>query len=317
MCETGRSALACLDRERVYQGMTDQHPTHKAKDLIDSTSNFEIWPFTNGTHCPITDVQEPHLHDFFVVHYVTAGSGVCVVDFQPYDIVPDHLYFVSPRQLHLWRPEGELEGFVMVFTQDFLRGPGSPVGSVYELEFFNSITRSPMLRAPRAKTGVLHDLLGNMSTEFQGRKEGYVSAVRSYFNVFVINLQRMFADELDKSSATREPELARRFKELVSRRFASQLSVQEYADELGVSASRLNSVIKLSTGETPGQLVRRETLIAAKRMLAHSEKNVSEICFELNFEDPSYFGKFFKREAGLTPSEFRDEMREKYHHFPR
>lgn len=81
---------------------------------------------------------------------------------------------------------------------------------------------------------------------------------------------------------------------------------------MNVSVSRLSAVIKEVTSMTPGQIVRNELINTAKRMLANSDKNVSEICYELEFEDPSYFGRFFKRETGFTPSVFREHVRGKY-----
>jgi len=144
-----------------------------------------------------------------------------------------------------------------------------------------------------------------------------VSVLRAFFHIFMVNLQRMYAENLSVDTSGREPDLVRRFKKMVAEKYASQMSVQEYADALGVSVSGLNSAVKEATRTTPGQIVRNEMVMAAKRMLAHSDMNVSEICFELSFDDPSYFGRFFKREAGVTPSSFREQMREKYQSFAR
>ena len=97
-----RRTILPMPCRRGYKGrMTESHIVHKAEQDIDSTANFEIWPFTLDTGCPVSDVAEPHLHDYFVVHYVEDGAGTCVIDFKPYDIVPNTLYFVSPQQLHM------------------------------------------------------------------------------------------------------------------------------------------------------------------------------------------------------------------------
>lgn len=205
----------------------------------------------------------------------------------------------------------------MAFPEAFLRAPDSPVTSLADLDFFYSVANSPMLHVDDGQDAEIRDLLQKIANEFSGQKQGYVSVLKSFFHIFIVNLQRMYADDLVLHSTEIEPDLVRRFKKLVAERFVLQASVQEYADELGVSVSRLNSVVKDGTGMTPGQIMRNELVLAAKRLLAHSNKNISEICFELNFEDPSYFGRFFKREAGVTPSVFREDVREKYHHFAR
>ncbi|WP_163812030.1 AraC family transcriptional regulator [Pseudodesulfovibrio sp. JC047] len=304
--------------DRGYTGqMTATHTVFKAEDMIDSLTNFQLWPFTEGTGCPVSDIREPHLHDYFAIQFVTRGKGVHVIDFQPYDIVPNSLYFVTPHQLHMWCPDGDLDGYVMAFTEDFLRSPDAPIVNMADLEFFYSTAHLPVFHADSEQASVLLDLVNKMTTEFNARKPGFMSVLHAFFHVFMVNMHRMYAENTHVEAVGRESDLVRRFKKRVAEKYVTQWTVQNYADDLGVSVSRLNSAVKESTGTTPGQVIRNETVVAAKRMLAHSDMNVSEICFELSFEDPSYFGRFFKREAGVTPSVFRNRMREKYQAFVR
>lgn len=292
-------------------------PTHKADDHIDSISNFEIWPYTEDTGCPISDLKEAHYHDFYVVHYVTKGRGTHVIDFEHYEIEPETLYFISPRQLHMWQPEEGLEGYIMAFSEDFLISSNYPGDSVLELEFFHSAIHSPALKVSQTQGMEVEGQLGAMQREFGERSEGFVSVLRASFHIFIVQMQRLFADEMQRIKGIKEHRLVRRFKQLVSEQFETQTSIQEYADTLNVSVSRLNNVIKEATGQTPGQIVRNEQVLAAKRLLAHSDLNVAEICYRLNFEDPSYFGRFFKRETGFSPMAFRGSMRDKYQQLAR
>ncbi|MGL1864181.1 MAG: AraC family transcriptional regulator [Pseudodesulfovibrio sp.] len=292
-------------------------PTHKAADHIDTLSNFEIWPYTVDTGCPVSDLSAAHYHDFYVVHYVTGGRGTHVIDFEHYDIEPGSLYFVSPRQLHLWLVEEELSGFIMAFSEDFLISSNYPGDSVVELEFFNSASHSPVLKVSEAHGREVQGQLSVMQREFGERNEGYVSVLRASFHIFIVQLQRLFADEMSRIKYVKEHRLVRRFKQMVSDTFASQPNIQEYAEMLNVSVSQLNDVIKEATGRTPGQILRNEQVLAAKRLLAHSDLNVAEICYQLNFEDPSYFGRFFKRETGFSPLAFRGSMRDKYQQLAR
>jgi AraC-like DNA-binding protein len=57
--------------------------------------------------------------------------------------------------------------------------------------------------------------------------------------------------------------------------------------------------------QTPLEIINERITLEAKRVLAYSDKSVAETCFDLGFEDPSYFVKFFKRYAGVLPSDFR------------
>ncbi|WP_319779437.1 AraC family transcriptional regulator [Maridesulfovibrio sp.] len=292
--------------------MKDNSTVYKAEDFFGLESNFKIYPFTDGTGCPISDVRETHLHDFYVVHFVSSGRGNCVIDFETYDIILGSLYFVSPGQLHFWNPESEIEGFVMVFTGEFLKLPEAPVNSVFELEFFNSVVNSPMFMLSSDQKIELYGIMKNLYNEFSARKPGYVTVLRSYFHILMVNLQRMFADRLQRPGARAENRIVRQFKKLVASDHSLKLRVQDYAEMMNVSVSRLSAVIKEVTCMTPGQIVRNELVVSAKRMLANSDLNISEICYELKFDDPSYFGKFFKRETGFSPSVFREHVKGKY-----
>lgn len=292
--------------------MKEKYTIYKADELQGIESSFKIYPFSEGTGCPISDVDEPHLHDFYVVHYAASGSGSCVIDFETYDIIAGSIYFVSPGQLHLWNPEGSVDGFVMVFTEEFLKSPESPVNNVFELDFFNSVLNSPMFMLSTEQKGELAVVMANLCREFSARKQGYEIILRSYFHILLVCLQRMFFDRLQRPGVRTENRIVREFKKLVSDEHSPQLRVQDYAERMNVSVSRLSSVIKEVTSMTPGQIARNELVLSAKRMLANSDMNVSEICYELKFEDPSYFGRFFKRETGFTPSVFREHVRGKY-----
>ncbi|WP_243543878.1 helix-turn-helix domain-containing protein [Pseudodesulfovibrio tunisiensis] len=297
--------------------MQHQYPTHSSDFFADQSVPFAIHPFSKGTGCPVTDVDELHLNDFHVIHYVVGGGGQYLVDFESHDIQPNSLYFVSPGQLHFWRPDNELDGFVLLFAEEFLLAPDAPVGSRFELRFFHGPARTSRFPVPRDQAGIIEDLFRRMQNEFHAGKAGYASVVRAFFHVLMVHLQRMASESRGLNDLGREPVLVRRFRRLVGENFAAQRTVQEYARDLGVSVSSLNNTVRESTGLTPARMVRDELVLAAKRLLAHSDKGVAEICFELNFEDPSYFGRFFRRETGLTPSAFRENLRQKYHHFVR
>ena len=64
---------------------------------------------------------------------------------------------------------------------------------------------------------------------------------------------------------------------------------------------------------TPGKIINNEIALEAKRQLAYTDLTIAEICYKLNFEDPSYFSRFFRRETGMTPNVFRKHIGEKYH----
>ena len=104
-----------------------------------------------------------------------------------------------------------------------------------------------------------------------------------------------------KRDVMRGSALVSLFKKMVSKNFLTQRFTSYYAEKLGISEAYLHELTKENTGLTPGQIIRKEIVMEAKRMLAHTTDTISEIGYKLSFEDPSYFGRFFKRETGLSP----------------
>ena len=120
---------------------------------------------------------------------------------------------------------------------------------------------------------------------------------------------------LEKKSGrtiTQHSELTRKFKMLVQNNLKIKKSVSDYAKMLNITAGHLNDTVQKDTGKSAGSVIHDRIILEAKRLLYHSPKTVKEIAFELNYEDPSYFTRFFKLHTKSTPEQFRIEIREKY-----
>ena len=89
--------------------------------------------------------------------------------------------------------------------------------------------------------------------------------------------------------------------------FRQQRQLDFYAEKLGMTVDRLNDHVKRSTGVTAGHLIRQRVLTEAKRQLVFTTQPIHEISDELAFADPSHFARFFRKQTGTTPHEFRDQ----------
>jgi AraC-like DNA-binding protein len=74
---------------------------------------------------------------------------------------------------------------------------------------------------------------------------------------------------------------------------------------LAITPNHLTQTVNQLTGKTSSQIIRSKQILEIKRLLVHSNLSVSEIAAHLNFSDQSYFTKFFKREAGVSPQQYR------------
>jgi AraC family transcriptional activator of pobA len=99
--------------------------------------------------------------------------------------------------------------------------------------------------------------------------------------------------------------LVARFRELVEVHYRAGLSLEDYADRLGVTVARLRNACLKVAAAPPLRLVHERMLLEAKRALIYSSMTVAEVAYHLGFEDPAYFSRFFAKAEGQSPRAFR------------
>jgi len=100
--------------------------------------------------------------------------------------------------------------------------------------------------------------------------------------------------------------IIRKFNLLVEKNFKSAHSVSFYAEELCKSPKTLSNLFAIFNQKTPSQIIQERITVEAKRLLCYTDRSVKHITFELGFEDVSYFSNFFKKNTGVSPSDFRN-----------
>ena len=104
----------------------------------------------------------------------------------------------------------------------------------------------------------------------------------------------------------RREDLTRKFLALALKHCDKDREVKFYADKLCVTPQYLNAVIKDTRGETASAIIKRVTILTIEAKLKSSTASIQEIANSLNFPNASFFSKFFKRETGMTPKQYRD-----------
>src|SRR5690606_17507614 len=99
------------------------------------------------------------------------------------------------------------------------------------------------------------------------------------------------------------------FLQILEENYQRPLGVEFYAEKLFMSVRNLNLICKKILQQTVSEIIETRKLIEAKNQLTHTDKNISEIGFDLGFNEKSYFTNVFKKRTGQTPSEFREEMK--------
>jgi AraC family transcriptional activator of pobA len=140
-------------------------------------------------------------------------------------------------------------------------------------------------------------------------REGYRLAMRGLLVLIAVAVARLAASRARNGSITLRPADATvaQLRALLDEFFHKERLLGFYAEKLGMTVDRLNDHVKRATGVTAGHLIRQRVLSEAKRQLVFTTQPIHDIAKELAFADPSHFARFFRKQTGTTPHEFREQ----------
>ena len=96
-----------------------------------------------------------------------------------------------------------------------------------------------------------------------------------------------------------------RFMELLSKYFTQERHVEFYASKMCITPKYLSTTVKQVSGKTPTAWITNRTIEEIKHRLLHTQDTIKEIAYSLHFPNLSFFGKFFKKETGMSPKQYR------------
>jgi AraC-like DNA-binding protein len=124
----------------------------------------------------------------------------------------------------------------------------------------------------------------------------------------MIESERKKSDSFEKRFYNTKNITFKNFLKILEENFRRPEGVEFYADKLFMSARNLNLICQNIMHMSVSEIIEARKLIEAKNLLISTSKTISEIGFDLGYNEKSYFTTVFKKKSGQTPSEFRDEM---------
>ena len=250
----------------------------------------------------------PHRHTFYVMFWVTEGSGTHYLDFVGDEILPNSLHFVGPGQVHYWDVEEQVKGDVILFESALFLEHGDQQ-LLEEVSCFRTINGLSVLNPPTEGAEAIDYIVDRLEQEYEQDQFARSLSILAWLRLLMIESQRLAAEgEMVGGRISAERLLTNRYMTLVEENAITQHKVEWYADELAVTVAHLSKSVKNAQGITAGSLLRNRLVLEAKRLLVHTDETAAAIALRLNFEDASYFGRFFKRETKLTPRQFRTQL---------
>lgn len=263
-------------------------PTHILPDVQFVAADY---PIVFGRH------ESSHRINFFaLVWFLEDTKYVHFIDFEPYPVRKNVVYLIAQKQVHSIHSNTLPNARVIVFSEDFFH-------KIQEVELRQLFLpfENEGFKIPANMIAPLEQLFSLVMLEYKGR--GEISLLLKYTTSLLFHLSRFDKHRLPDAAVV-DNRMVRLF-QLMEIHFKDNRATSFYANQIGLTPKRVNEILREKADTTISQLLSQLVLIEAKRELFHGDFSVKEIAYALGFTDQSYFARFFKKQTGQTPEQFR------------
>jgi AraC family transcriptional activator of pobA len=258
----------------------------------------------NLANCPPSYLNDPSRKEFFEIVWLKDEFPLHALKNPSMQQKGDWIYLIPPYRVHQLNKAGK-NGVLLSFKQELLEDEDKE----FLLDLFKAFNVqgefSCLQLTPEEATG-LASVYALLEQEYQTVTNSYL-IVKALLKVFLLKLMQVKEQQFTSHDVNQKRVYA--FFMLLENHYQEVRNIEFYAEQLGISAKRLNQILKENLDKTGMQLIHDRVILEAKRNIIHSERTIKEIAYHLNFSDRPYFSRFFKKQTGQTPEEFQKEVR--------
>lgn len=248
--------------------------------------------------------QELHRHDFFYLLALKKGAGSHVIDFTAHKISDNTVFFIRPGQVHQLTLKAASTGYLMAFNNDFYH-PHDELAS----RSLRKASNINVYQLDAIRLKKILSILEYILDEYTNKPENYQEVIKANLGILFVELVRQNPNKSVGSTGSYTHQRLQEFTELLEKHIYTSKQVSQYADRLNLSAYQLNAITKEALGKTCSELINDYIILESKRYLLATSNQVTQIAYQLGYEDVSYFIRFFKKHTGYSPEAFRANFR--------
>jgi len=234
-------------------------------------------------------------------HDVHLGADYFWLKPNDFVIVPENAVYAST---HVRNCKGYCIHFKTEFIQPLLKGSLAEEFPFFEWE------ANHVINVSTEESQRIHEAFQQIiqaHNRFSPEKD-YI--LRNYIHILLLLVREIYRPHNKKldENATRTMRLTSQFKHLLEKQFLETREVKQYAAQLHVTPKYLAEAVKETTGKSPRDLINDVLLLECKVQMGSTNKSITEIAHELQFEDQAHFSRFFRQHTGLTPTDWRKKV---------
>ncbi|NIF04618.1 helix-turn-helix domain-containing protein [Chryseobacterium sp. Tr-659] len=250
-----------------------------------------------------------HRDSHYIFTCLEDGHVKMMVDFKTFEAQGSTIFCLLPGQVHQGLLMKDVSGWFVAIKAELVP---DTVRSVFEESLAEIQPISIDKNQIKKLSTTANALHASYNDEMLSTREGFL-VIQSLLNAFVGMFAFIYTQENkpEISGESRALQLSRAFRILVRKEFKTMKSPSEYAERLHITRGYLTEIIREATGKPAQYWIHQEILTESKRLLAFTNLSVKEVAYELGYTDHAYFSRLFSKLEDQSPSEFRNQNKNK------
>ncbi|MEO0473150.1 MAG: helix-turn-helix transcriptional regulator [Bacteroidota bacterium] len=252
---------------------------------------------------------ENHRLTFFALLFITEGKGEHSINFTEYTFKKGTVFAIGRDSIHKFHAS-DAKGYLLVFTEDFVLQYLSKENATKMFQLFNEQLASAKQQLHETDFASILPYLYAIRNEFFHIKDGFSAEMtRSLLHIIITQLHRIkSADNTAVFGQTKYLSQFLRFQQLLETHWTEYKKVSFYADKMAITSRTLNNITHSIVHKSAKTVINDLLILKVKRLLINTHINITQIAYETGFYEASHLFKFFKKQTGFSPSQFREQF---------
>lgn len=248
--------------------------------------------------------------DAFIIGVGTEGETSVSFNLHEFKLKKDSIFIFTPKNVLQVNSQQYFKADVIAISPDFMRRINIDIKNMMPL--FLKFVENPALTLTPEESRSMRGMIAQIERETRGPETHFSFDIVSGLIAATIYkvgdiMYHYLAEhpEGQNNSHNRAEEYFKQFTHLLGEHFREERSVGFYARQLCITPKYLTTLIKRISGKSVSEWIDNYVILEAKTLLKYSNMSVQEIAYYLNFPNQSFFGSYFKRNAGMSPSQYK------------